>query len=131
MQIKKRAMTLLEIMIVIFIIGIIGSVVGYNMKGSLEKGKAFKTEHGMRQVEEIIMLEVASGNVQLDEVDNIEKVQKILKNSDLARNAKDLIKDGWGKEYEVRKNKYGNKIRLVSAEYNSYKDKQNKKKPKK
>ena len=58
---KKQPMTLLEIMIVIFIIGIIGSVIGYNMKGSLEEGKAFKSKEGSRQVYEILTLEVAKG----------------------------------------------------------------------
>ena len=41
---KKRALTLLEIMIVIVLIGIIGSVIGVNMKGSLDAGKAFKSD---------------------------------------------------------------------------------------
>ena len=50
---SKKAMTLLEVMIVIFIIGIISSVIGYNMKGSLEKAKAFKTEIHKIQGEEI------------------------------------------------------------------------------
>ena len=38
---KKRAITLLEIMIVILLIGLIGGVVSYNLKGTLDKGKAF------------------------------------------------------------------------------------------
>ena len=54
---KKYTMTLLEIMIVIFIIGIIGSVIGYNMRGSLDNGKAFKTKEGSRKLYEIIQLE--------------------------------------------------------------------------
>ena len=49
MKKKKRSMTLLEVMIVIFIIGIIGSIVGYNMKGSMEKARAFKRVRGSKK----------------------------------------------------------------------------------
>ena len=64
---KQRPMTLLEIMIVIFIIGIIGSVIGYNMKGSLEEGKAFKTQEGIKQLYEIFHLEMAKGTASIDD----------------------------------------------------------------
>ena len=48
---KQYALTLIEIMIVIVLIGLIGSVIGANMKGSLDEGKAFKTKyaHGADQ----------------------------------------------------------------------------------
>lgn len=120
-------MTLLEIMIVIFIIGIIGSVVGYNMKGSLEKGRAFKTEHGMRQAEEILMLEVANGNVELKDLkNNIEKAREVLTNSELARKPDDMLKDGWGKEYKIKVEQ--DEVRLYSENYQKYQEKQKSKK---
>ena len=46
---KKRAITLLEIMIVILLIGLIGGVVSYNLKGTLDKGKAFASKEGAKK----------------------------------------------------------------------------------
>ena len=100
-MIKKRyAMTLLEIMIVIFIIGIIGSVIGYNMRGSLDTGKAFKTKEGARKLYEIVQLETAQGRELKEEDDLPKQVSEILKKSGLVKNVADLMKDGWGNEYE-------------------------------
>ena len=53
---KKRALTLLEIMIVIFLITLITGVVGYSMKGSLDKGKAFRTEQGKEQLHDLLLI---------------------------------------------------------------------------
>ena len=52
---KKRSVTLLEMMIVITLIGLIASVIGYNMKGSLDRGKAFKTEESQKQIKDILL----------------------------------------------------------------------------
>ena len=69
MKCKKRYITLLEIMIVIFLIGIIGSVIGYNMKGSIDKGKVFRTQESIKQVHDILLLEIAEG-ASIDKQDN-------------------------------------------------------------
>lgn len=114
---KKKAMTLLEIMIVIFIIGIIGSVIGYNMKGSLDEGKAFKTREGARQIYEILTLEKAKTNK------NISNVKKTLENSGLVRKVDDLMKDGWGKAYTITFE--GDDVIVRSDNYNSYAKKKN------
>ena len=116
-------MTLLEVMIVIFIIGIISSVIGYNMKGSLEKAKAFKTKEGMKKVKEIFDLEMASGTT-IQEV--VADPGSALKASGLVSNVKDLLKDGWGKEYEVRLSKNERDIMLKSESYDRYLAKQKK-----
>jgi general secretion pathway protein G len=95
---KKRALTLLEIMIVIVLIGLIGSVIGVNMKGSLEEGKAFKTRQAREQIVDILMLEVARG-VPIDEV--IRNPATYLEHSGLVKNAKNFVKDGWGEPFEI------------------------------
>lgn len=101
---KKRPITLLEIMIVIFLIGLIGSVVGYNMKGSLDKGKQFKTEQAQKQVKDILLLQVAQG----------EKLEDVVKNPELyleqsglvsKKQASDLLKDGWNEPFEIKATK--------------------------
>ena len=120
---KKRAMTLLEVMIVIFIIGIISSVIGYNMKGSLEKAKAFKTKEGIKKLNEIFDLEMASGTLAQEILENTED---ILKASGLVNNPKDLLKDGWGIPYDMRLSKSGRDLLIHSDGFDKYKAKQNK-----
>ncbi|NRA90411.1 MAG: prepilin-type N-terminal cleavage/methylation domain-containing protein [Simkaniaceae bacterium] len=115
---KKYAMTLLEIMIVIFIIGIIGSVIGYNMRGSLDKGKAFKTKEGVNKIYEIVQLEEAQGNVIDDGMELGQAVESLLVNSGMVRKPKDLLKDGWGNPYKF--DRVGNEIHVTSNKYEKY-----------
>ncbi len=58
---KKQAITLIEIMIVILLIGLIGGTLAYNMRGSLDKGKEFKTEQNKSKLYDVLMLEYAKG----------------------------------------------------------------------
>ena len=100
MKIKKRAITLLEMMIVIFIIGIIGSVVGYSMKGSLNEGRAFKSEQGSKQVYDILMLGLANG----DSINHVIKSpEAVLEESGLVNNPKKMVKDGWNQKFVIQK----------------------------
>ncbi len=46
-QYKRRYITLIEIMIVMFLIALITGVLAYNYRGSLDEGKAFKTKTGL------------------------------------------------------------------------------------
>lgn len=96
---KKRALSLLEIMIVIFLITLVTGAIGYNMKGTLDKGKVFRTEQAQEQLHDLLF-------VCLDEVGDGEKVAKrpikYLKESGLAKNPDKLILDGWGKEFSIR-----------------------------
>lgn len=116
---KKQALTLLEIMIVIFLIGLIGSVIGYNMKGSLEEGKAFKTEKAIEQIHDILMLEVAQG-------EPIEKVVKnpegYLSHANVVKNPEKLLKDGWGVPFKIEADQYGHDIVVSSDAYQHYKE---------
>ena len=96
---KKQAITLLEIMIVILLIGIIGGVVGYNVKSSLDKGKAFKTEYAINQIQEILLLEYSQGIFSGKDI--AQHHQKHLKNSGFCKDLNALLKDGWGGLYTV------------------------------
>jgi prepilin-type N-terminal cleavage/methylation domain-containing protein len=121
---KKQAMTLLEVMIVIFIIGIISSVIGYNMKGSLNKAKAFKTTEGMKKILEIFELEIAQGSASLQEV--VSSPESVLEGSGLVTSGKEMFKDGWGQPYEIKLSSSG-KILLKSKAYETFLKKQKKK----
>jgi len=99
-------MTLLEIMIVIFIIGIIGSVIGYNMRGSMDQGKAFKTKEGISRLYNIVHLEMDSGEIKSlmgkDSRFIGEKVGEVLKQSGLISKPGEYLEDGWKTPLEFR-----------------------------
>lgn len=118
---RKQNLTLLEIMIVIVLIGLIGSVIGFNMKGSLDEGKAFKSRQAKEQIRDILMLEVAQGaNIE----DVVKSKELYLQNSGLVKNPKNYLKDGWGTEFEVRVGGRGHDTIVVeSAKLKAYEQK--------
>lgn len=101
MKIRKKAVTLIELMIVIFIIGIIGSVIGYNMKGSLDEGRAFKSEQGSKMVHDILTLAMADSTATMSQI--LSEPKKFLEQSGLVGNPKKVLKDGWNQPYQIRK----------------------------
>ena len=101
MKIRKQAITLLEIMIVIFIIGIIGSVIGYNMKGSMDEGRAYRSEHGSKQVHDLLSLEFAKSDKELQEI--LGDPTESLDRTGFVSNPAKLMKDGWGQEYKIER----------------------------
>lgn len=116
MKRKKRPLTLLEIMIVIFLIGLIGSVVGYSMRGSLEEGKAFRTEQAIKKVEDILLLEIAKG-------EDIEKVvanpARYLEKSGITKDTAQLLKDGWGQPFQISQSK--GDLKIYSKKWDQHK----------
>jgi general secretion pathway protein G len=119
---RKNPITLLEIMIVIFLIGLIGSVIGYNMKGSLDEGKAFKTEQGAVQIRDVLLLEIAKGTPRDTVLDN---PAVYLKKSGLVKDAQKMMKDGWGEPYQFVA-KGNSDIKIYSEKLEKYKQQKNK-----
>ncbi|MCY3974550.1 MAG: prepilin-type N-terminal cleavage/methylation domain-containing protein [Simkaniaceae bacterium] len=94
---KKRAFTLFEVMIVLFIIGIVGSVLSYNMRGSMERGKAFKTKEAIHKIYQIVSLEMSErGEPYRSDQNATEYIVALLKNSGFIRKVDDYVRDGWG-----------------------------------
>ena len=60
-KIRKRYITLLEIMIVIFLIAIIGAIVGVNVKKSFTKAKTVKTDITIEKIKDALSFLVAEG----------------------------------------------------------------------
>jgi len=114
---KKRHITLIEIMIVILLIGIITSVVGYNVKGSLEKGKIFKTEHAQSQIRDLLLLEVARGT-NIEEV--VKNYRRYLKESGMTKDLKAILKDGWGDYFEIKLVDNKTDIKVISKNLDKY-----------
>ncbi len=100
-MIKRRALTLIEIMIVIFIIGLIGSVIGYNMKGSLDEGKSFKCEQGSKQVYDFLTLQMAQQDKEIDNI--LSDPEEALRATGFVNRPDKLIKDGWNQKYVIEK----------------------------
>lgn len=116
-QFKRRCITLIEIMIVMFLIALIAGVITYNYRGSLDEGKAFKTKAAIDKVETILNLSIAEDprlaeNIQSEWV-------KVIESSPLVKNPGDLTKDGWGNPFQVS---YENgAVTVYSAKYEDYK----------
>ncbi len=114
---KRRFITLVEMMIVMFLIAMITGVIAYNYSGSLEEGKAFKTKAGIEKIHTVLDLYLAT---HPDERENIEtRWKEIVASSQLVKNAQELIKDGWGAEYDVSRDHKG-EIEIKSAKYDAY-----------
>jgi len=114
---RRCFMTLVEMMIVMFLIAMITAVIAYNYTGSLEEGKAFKTKAGIEKIHTILDLHLANHPEDQDHIDR--NWREIVESSQLVKNAKELIKDGWGVEYQVSKDQ-NNDIEITSAKYNQY-----------
>lgn len=114
---KRRFITLIEMMIVMFLIALITGVIAYNVKGSLDQGKVFKTKVGIEKVETILNLAVANDPELGGSISDNWKA--IIKTSPLVQNPDSLIKDGWGNDYRVGYDENG-KITVTSDAYNRY-----------
>ena len=103
MKKKKRAFTLLEIMIAILIITLITGAIGYNMRGTLEKGKAFRTRQAAEQLYDLlhICLSENGGKKGVTMQSIASNPVKYLEDSGLAKDPEKLVKDGWGHPFKI------------------------------
>jgi prepilin-type N-terminal cleavage/methylation domain-containing protein len=125
MKMKRRAFTLMEIMIVILLIGIIGGVISFNMRGSLEKGRAFKTEQQISQITDILEMELAKGEYPREQI--IKEAEGFIKRAGWVKNPEKFMKDGWDRKILVLEDK-GRPDRIIvrSEGLEAYKEKQRK-----
>ncbi len=108
---KKRALTLIEIMIVIMLITLISGAIGYNMKGALSKGKVFKTKQAKEQLHDQLLLCVDEGNSFSDVA---RRPEYYLKELGLAKNPKKLLEDGWGTRFQISVTSDNTDFKIVS-----------------
>lgn len=97
-QRKKRSVTLIEIMIVILLIGMIGGALAFNMRGSVDKGKVFKSEQNANRVYDVLMMANATGDFELKDISEDSVVENVLKKSPFAKDGEKLLKDAWGEK---------------------------------
>ena len=110
---KKRPVTLIEIMIVIMLIGLIGGALAFNMRGSVDKGKIFKSEQNAARVYDALMMASASGDFNLDDYNKEKEVEAALKKSVLIKDPNKILFDGWGARLTIEKE--GDDLRVFSA----------------
>lgn len=104
---KRHPITLLEIMIVILLIGVIGGVLSYNLKGTLDRGKQFRTAEGIKRLKEILDLEIERGaytKAQLTGKDSLKNLRACVEASGFISSDKvdAFLKDGWGVPLTVK-----------------------------
>lgn len=116
-QFKRRYITLIEIMIVMFLIALITGVLAYNYRGSLDEGKAFKTKAAIEKIETILNLAVSEDPNRANSIGS--DWQNIIRASPLVSNPNALLVDGWGFPYHVAPDDQG-VIRVTSQKYNDY-----------
>jgi general secretion pathway protein G len=97
---KKRSVTLIEMIVVMLLIATIAGALAYNYQGSLNEGKAFKTREGISRIKTILSLTLAEHN-ELNAQQVATGWATYVQDSPLAGKSKDLLKDGWGKDYHV------------------------------
>jgi Tfp pilus assembly protein PilE len=114
---KRRYITLVEMMIVMFLIAMITGVIAYNYTGSLEEGKAFKTKAGIDKIHTILDLHLATNPEDREHLST--RWRGIVESSQLVKNSKELMKDGWGNDYDVNTDQNG-EIEIKSEKYKQY-----------
>lgn len=119
-KMRARYITLIEIMIVMFLIALITGILAYNYRGSLEEGKVFKTKAGIEKLRTLLELSVAQDPALEEDID--QNWKEVIRRSPLVQNAKDLEFDGWGKEYKVEVDDAG-RIQVTSEGYDEYRHK--------
>ncbi len=120
---KKRSITLIEIMIVILLIGIIGGTLAFNMRGSMDQGRAFKSEQNMLRIHDILMLEMASSGRDLPDI--VANWEENVKNSPMVKGGSEICKDGWNKPFEVKV--INDDLQITSSKLKAFKKKHEKK----
>lgn len=116
--VARRAITLIEVMIVMFLIALIAGVVAYNYRGSLDSGKAFTTEQNMAKLRNLLDLETAKTNVDLSTIPNNWEV--LLRKSPLVKSVDSLSKDGWGESFRFEYDNQKRDYKIRSERYEAY-----------
>lgn len=118
---KKRALSLLEIMIVIFLITLITGAIGYNMRGTLEKGRVFRTEQAKEQLHDLLL-------IALSEFENPDAIaqdpETYLTRLGIVKDPKGLLQDGWKQKFEIRLNRSKTDFTVRSERLEKYRERE-------
>lgn len=99
---KKKKFSLIEIFAAISIMVIISAVLMGNFKSSINKGKAFRSREGAKQIYNALHLSAAENYMSIE--DAASNAETVLKGSPLISrksNSNDPLNDGWGEPYVI------------------------------
>ena len=121
-RILKRAITLIEMIVVMILIATITGAVTLNYRKSLNEGRAFKTKEGIERIETMLSLYFAENPSANRNVSDYAELFQIANQSPLVKNPKDFLQDGWGFNYEVNCKDTGAdvEISVSSKKYEQY-----------
>ena len=116
---KKKALTLIEVMIVIFLITLITGAIGYNMKGSMDAGRRFRSEQAKEQLHDLLLIALDEGGGKgAESIAN--DPEAALRRTGLAKDPGKLILDGWGEKFDVKAAKSGKDFDISSKNLDKY-----------
>ncbi|MBS0623841.1 MAG: type II secretion system protein [Verrucomicrobia bacterium] len=113
-------------MIVILLIGLIGGALAFNMRGSLDQGKVFKTEQTQLRIHDILMLEYAKGDRSLAEIAS--NWQSVVRQSALIKQGSDALVDAWHKPFIIQVSEIDDDLLVKSTGLEAYHNKHAQKK---
>lgn len=116
--IQRRFVTLIEMMIVMFLIALIAGALAINYGGSLDEGKAFKTKTGIDKLEAVLNLEISKYPQAANQIQS--NWQEVARSSPMVKDANSLVKDGWGEDYQVSINPDTGSVHIYSKKYDEY-----------
>ena len=89
----------MELMVVIVIIGLVSSVIAYNVRGSLNRGRKFRTEQALDKLEDTIALWIPASHI--DRL--VKNPVQVLSRECVIKNAESIVLDGWGTMFTFSK----------------------------
>ena len=121
---KRRAVTLIEMIVVMLLIATITGALAYNYNASLTEGKAFKTRECISRIKTILSIALVE-NDTMSAQDIASDWKTFVKDSPMAGKGNDLLKDGWGQEYQisVHNGEDGEEIIVFSKSYEAHQTK--------
>lgn len=103
------------------LIATITGALAYNYNASLTEGKAFRTKEGISRIKTILSIAMVEQS-ELSPQDVVDNWQEIVKSSPMAGKGDDLLRDGWGKPYQVSISQ-NQEVEVVSESYDAYQNK--------
>lgn len=104
-------------MIVIFLITLITGTIGYSMRGTLDKGRAFRSEQAKEQLHDLLLICLADG-FNPDEI--IKSPAESLKKLGLAKDPEKLVLDGWKEPFVITLNRNKSDFTISSKSLDNY-----------
>ncbi len=86
---KKKALTLIEMIVVLMLLTMITGALAYNYKGSLDKGKVFEKNEVLNRVRAVLEIALAEGDIKSQQ--EATEWDKLIRKSPLIKNAEKTI----------------------------------------